>query len=89
MGTHVVVESCDACLEQRMDNVDGEPTHVDCPASNSAHHDLIRAERERSARLEFALGEIAGVLGDLARHYPELGLNEKAEARAKRDGSER
>ena len=79
-------EVCDACLEVPMDNVEGEPTHVDCPASNSAHHDLLRAEREKNARLEETIGEIAEILGELARHIPGLELNEKAEARAKGGG---
>ena len=49
-----MVESdvCEACLTVPMDNVDGEPHHVDCSASNSEHHFLLRAEKKKAQKAE-------------------------------------
>ena len=43
---------CEACLMVPMDNVDGEPHHVDCSASNSEHHVLLRAEKKKAQKAE-------------------------------------
>ena len=49
-----MVESdvCEACLTVPMDNVDGEPHHVDCSASNSEHHVLLRVEKKKAQKAE-------------------------------------
>ena len=53
---------CDACLTVPMDNVDGEPHHVDCSASNSEHHVLLRAEKKKAQKAERLLEMVQEML---------------------------
>ncbi len=61
-------EVCEACLTVPMDNVDGEPHHVDCSTSNSEHHLLLRAEKRKAKRLlELAQGMLHAHMMAVAR----------------------
>ena len=55
-------EVCEACLTVPMDNVDGEPHHVDCSASNSEHHFLLRVEEKKAQKAERLLEMVQEML---------------------------
>lgn len=81
---------CEACATVAKDNIDGEPTHVDCGASESEHHFLITKERTRAEVAEKKLAEMEYVqmeyvLWDVMERLPgiyDVGARKGARERA-------
>ena len=69
-------EVCAACLTVPMDNVDGEPHHVDCSASNSEHHFLLRAEKEKMWKAEWLLELAQEMLHAHMMAVARVGINQ-------------